>query len=177
VRDCTYTPRVDGGSWQPNPQPVSGMCLEVDRTMSQTSLPSSLPVSDLDDGGSEGPRLICPRCGADLSSDESFASARVCGFCGFHDRESARAAIQRLVDPGSFRERDLHLFSSDPLRFEDGTAYRDRLQALRSETGESDALVTGTARIGGHDIAIAALDFGFLGGSMGVVVGWASNET
>jgi acyl-CoA carboxylase subunit beta len=139
--------------------------------MSQTSLPSSLPVSDLDDGGSEGPRLICPRCGADLSSDESFASARVCGVCGFHDRESARAAIQRLADPGSFRERDLHLFSSDPLRFEDETAYRDRLEALRSETGESDALVTGTARIGGHDIAIAALDFGFLGGSMGVVVG------
>ena len=106
-----------------------------------------------------------------MTGDETYETARVCAACGFHDRESARAAIRRLVDPGTFRERDVNLVSSDPLHFEDETAYRDRLQTLKSETGESDALVSGTARINGLEIAIAALDFGFLGGSMGVVVG------
>ena len=122
-------------------------------------------------GAGENPAGLCPRCGADLAADAGFAAARVCAACGFHERESARAAILRLADPGSFRERDTHLVSNDPLRFEDETTYRARLAALKSETGESDALVTGTARLNGHEIAIAALDFGFLGGSMGVVVG------
>jgi len=76
-----------------------------------------------------------------------------------------------MADPESFHEHDRGLFSADPLRFEDETAYRDRIVQLRSETGESDALVSGIARLGGHEIAIAALDFTFLGGSMGVVVG------
>ncbi|MFN8592372.1 MAG: acetyl-CoA carboxylase carboxyltransferase subunit alpha/beta [Thermomicrobiales bacterium] len=113
----------------------------------------------------------CPRCGADLAADSEFPATRVCAACGFHERESARAAILRLVDPGTFRERDVNFVSRDPLHFADDRAYRDRLLDLKHETGESDALVTGTARLDEHDIAIAALDFGFLGGSMGVVVG------
>ncbi|MCC7022718.1 MAG: hypothetical protein IT338_07820 [Thermomicrobiales bacterium] len=106
-----------------------------------------------------------------MSDDSAFQQFRVCGACSFHERESARAAILRLVDEGSFREHDARLASTDPLRFEDDTAYRERLARLREATGESDALVTGIARLSGHEIAIAALDFGFLGGSMGVVVG------
>ena len=113
----------------------------------------------------------CSRCGASHAADPDFLETRVCANCGFHDRESARGAILRLVDKGSFREHDPGLASTDPLRFEDQTAYRDRLQLLRRETGESDAMITGYARLGGQEIAIAALDFGFLGGSMGVVVG------
>ena len=77
----------------------------------------------------------------------------------------------RLVDPDSFREHDAGLASTDPLRFADETTYRDRLLTLRNETGESDALVSGLARLNGHEVAIAVLDFAFLGGSMGVVVG------
>jgi acetyl-CoA carboxylase carboxyl transferase subunit beta len=77
----------------------------------------------------------------------------------------------RLIDPGSFREHDTGLTSTDPLHFKDETAYRERLLLLREETGEADALVSGFGRIGEYEVAIAALDFGFLGGSMGVVVG------
>lgn len=113
----------------------------------------------------------CARCGANVLQDVTFQSSRVCGSCGHHHRESARVVITRLVDAGSFRETDAGLSSTDPLKFEDDTAYRERLRLLRETTGESDALVTGFARLNGNDIAIAALDFGFLGGSMGVVVG------
>ncbi len=116
-------------------------------------------------------RIVCPKCATPLDTDEVFATFRVCPTCGRHERESARTAILRLTDPGSFREHDTGLVSTDPLRFEDDTLYRHRLLALREETGESDALVTGFARLGEQDIAIAALDFAFLGGSMGVVVG------
>ncbi len=113
----------------------------------------------------------CPRCAADLAHDESYATARVCATCGYHGRESARAVILRLIDSGTFREHDAKLASTDPLQFEDETRYWERLLSLKAQTGEPDALVSGTARLGGHEIAIAALDFGFLGGSMGVVVG------
>jgi acetyl-CoA carboxylase carboxyl transferase beta subunit/acetyl-CoA carboxylase carboxyl transferase alpha subunit len=113
----------------------------------------------------------CPKCGHVHDGDPVYGATRVCSQCGFHSRESARAAILRLADPESFHEHDRDLFSADPLRFEDETTYRDRIVQLRAETGESDALVSGFACLGGHDIAIAALDFTFLGGSMGVVVG------
>jgi acetyl-CoA carboxylase carboxyl transferase beta subunit/acetyl-CoA carboxylase carboxyl transferase alpha subunit len=113
----------------------------------------------------------CPRCGSLVAGDETTSQFRVCGACGYHYPESARTAIVRLVDGESFREHDPGLTSTDPLHFVDETAYRERLLALKAETGEADALVTGFARMHGHDVAIAALDFGFLGGSMGVVVG------
>jgi acyl-CoA carboxylase subunit beta len=113
----------------------------------------------------------CPRCGSVVGGTETHSEFRVCEACGYHHRESARAAIVRLVDVDSFREQDPGLTSTDPLRFVDETAYRERLLALKAETGEADALVSGVARLDGHEVAIAALDFGFLGGSMGVVVG------
>src|SRR5215204_5169793 len=119
-----------------------------------------------------GPRQAsCPRCGSVGTGDETTEQFRVCGVCGYHHPESARAAIVRLVDEDSFREQDPELASTDPLHFVDETAYRERLLALKAETGEADALVSGFARLHGHELAIAALDFGFLGGSMGVVVG------
>jgi acetyl-CoA carboxylase carboxyl transferase beta subunit/acetyl-CoA carboxylase carboxyl transferase alpha subunit len=117
------------------------------------------------------PDHLCTRCGASLTNDSLYQSLRVCQACGHHDRESARSAILRLADQGSFREHDTGLTSTDPLRFEDETAYRERLRLLAVETGETDALITGFARIGGYEVAVGALDFGFLGGSMGVVVG------
>ena len=146
--------------------------------MSTSTDSSSTPLADerhhasgpLPDGELQS-RIVCPKCATPLTDDKTYAAFRVCPTCGRHERESARAAILRLADPGSFRERDANLVSGDPLHFEDETAYRQRLLALRQETGESDALVTGFAKIGSHEIAIAALDFSFLGGSMGVVVG------
>ncbi len=116
-------------------------------------------------------REPCPRCGSDAAGDESISRFRVCDACDYHYLESARSAILRLVDADSFREQDPGLASTDPLRFVDETVYRERLLALKAETGEADALVSGIARLQGHEVAIAALDFAFLGGSMGVVVG------
>src|SRR5215217_722803 len=122
--------------------------------------------------GADAPQQVsCPRCGSVVAGDETINQFRVCGECGYHYRESARAAIVRLIDEGSFREQDLGLASTDPLRFVDETAYRERLLALKVETGEADALVSGFGMLNGHEVAIAALDSGFLGGSMGVVVG------
>jgi acetyl-CoA carboxylase carboxyl transferase subunit beta len=122
--------------------------------------------------GTDGPQQIpCPRCGSIATGEGPADTFRVCHVCGYHHRESARAAIVRLVDGDSFREQDSGLASTDPLHFVDETAYRERLLALKAETGEADALVSGFARLQGHEVAIAALDFGFLGGSMGVVVG------
>src|SRR4029079_16428840 len=101
---------------------------------------SSAPLESSDSSATdrEHGNRHCPRCKALLSADESSLSNRVCGACGYHDRESARAAILRLVDRDSFREQDTGLTSTDPLRFEDETIYSERLLRLREETGESD---------------------------------------
>lgn len=138
--------------------------------MGNTDETLTVPAQTPDERLPAAPPLTCARCGSPLA-DDAFQTYRVCSACGFHDRETARAAILRIVDPRSFREHDAGLVSTDPLHFEDDTAYRERLRRLRDETGESDALVTGVARIGEHEVAVAALDFAFLGGSMGVVVG------
>ena len=129
------------------------------------------PVEQPTRDAEESRGTSCPRCGSVVAGDETTDQFRVCGACGYHHPESARAAILRLVDEDSFREQDPELASTDPLRFVDETAYRERLLTLKAETGEADALVSGFARLDGHEVAIAALDFGFLGGSMGVVVG------
>jgi acyl-CoA carboxylase subunit beta len=136
----------------------------------QSDTTASQPVDNSGPGAAPQP-ATCPRCGSVASGDELADAFQVCRVCGYHHRESARAAIVRLVDKDSFREQDSGLASTDPLHFVDETAYRERLVALKAETGEADALVSGFARLQGHEVAIAALDFGFLGGSMGVVVG------
>jgi len=112
----------------------------------------------------------CSRCDAP-TGDGPLAAIGVCSACGYHERRSARATIAHVVDPGSFRETDARLASRDPLGFVDDMPYEERLQETRRKTGETDAIVTGTARIGGVEVVVAVLDFGFLGGSMGVVVG------
>lgn len=136
----------------------------------QVGATSSVP-HDAEATPSERVVIACAKCRQDVTSSAVYAQFRVCEHCGYHAAESARFTIERLVDSGTFEETDAGIVSTDPLRFQDETVYRDRLRELRIETGESDALVTGIARLGGTEIAIAALDFGFLGGSMGVVVG------
>src|SRR5215213_5788145 len=88
--------------------------------------------------------------------------------CEFHYPLSAPERIRLLTDTGSFQERDGGIFADDPLGFED---YRQRLQKARAKTGLDDAILSGTGAIGGRQVALAALDFRFIGGSMGSVVG------
>jgi len=113
----------------------------------------------------------CTSCGAEIGQEQPWLMLAVCPVCGHHERRSARAVIASLADPGSFRERDARLVSRDPLQFEDDQRYAERLEALQRQTGERDAIITGIMRIDGHPVSVAVLDFGFLGGSMGVVVG------
>ncbi len=118
------------------------------------------------------PGARCESCGAPLAGRPRYSRFQVCDECGHHDRLGARRRIETLVDQGSYQEIDPHLASRDPLDFADAdVSYADRLRELAERTGETDAIVTGTAAIRGHRIVVGVLDFGFLGGSMGVVVG------
>lgn len=116
---------------------------------------------------------ICPNCGTDLSQGSwpEFQRFRVCDNCGHHFHLGARDRIHQLVDAGTFHEANRSLVSVDPLSFSDRLPYRQRLEEARKRTGVSEAVVTGTCRIGGSQCVLAVLDFQFLGGSMGSVVG------
>jgi acetyl-CoA carboxylase carboxyl transferase subunit beta len=113
----------------------------------------------------------CPGCGEQIFTRQLERSQRVCPGCGHHYRMSIGERIDLLLDEGSFEERDAGLESLDPLSFEDQQRYPDRIEAARLKTGLREAAVWGTGRIEGRQVAIAILDFRFMGGSMGSVVG------
>ena len=113
----------------------------------------------------------CPGCSEMLFNKHLDKALRVCPSCGHHFRISAPTRLAQLVDPGSFRERDAGLVSRDPLGFVDGKPYPDRITGAQTATGRKDAAMWGFARFGGRWVAICALDFTFMGGSMGSVVG------
>jgi acetyl-CoA carboxylase carboxyl transferase beta subunit/acetyl-CoA carboxylase carboxyl transferase alpha subunit len=113
----------------------------------------------------------CPTCSTMLFNKQLEKNLRVCTTCGHHFRLSAEARIGHLLDPGTWTERDPGLQSVDALGFVDQKPYPDRLAAAQLATGMRDAAVWGTGAIGGHEIAICVMDFGFMGGSMGAVVG------
>ncbi len=113
----------------------------------------------------------CPTCEAMLFNKQLDKAMRVCTTCGHHFRLSAAARLEQLLDPGSWAERDAGLQSVDRLGFVDQKPYPDRLAAAQTATGMRDAAVWGTATMGGIPVAIAVMDFGFMGGSMGAVVG------
>ncbi|HEX5500653.1 MAG TPA: acetyl-CoA carboxylase carboxyltransferase subunit alpha/beta, partial [Thermomicrobiales bacterium] len=117
------------------------------------------------------PEQSCPVCHALLAGAPLYQRHRVCDVCGHHERRGARASIVALVDADSFHETDALLGSADPLGFRGDRTYVEQLADARRRTGEADAIVAGDGAIGGHPVAIVALDFRFLGGSMGVVVG------
>ena len=113
----------------------------------------------------------CPRCGEMLYNKQLERNLRVCTKCGHHFRLRADARLRLLLDPDSFEERDAGLQSTDPLGFVDLKPYPDRLVAARIASGLRDAAVWGTGRIDGQPVAICVMDFAFIGGSMGSVVG------
>jgi acetyl-CoA carboxylase carboxyl transferase subunit beta len=113
----------------------------------------------------------CPSCGEMLFNKQLDKVLRVCPSCGHHFRLSAEARLGLLLDHGSFAERDSGLESEDPLGFVDHKTYPDRVAAAQLATGMRDAAVWGTGAIDGKPVAICVMDFGFMGGSMGAVVG------
>ena len=137
-----------------------------DKNRSET--PVTMVRTERPDGDDLG---ACRQCGASLNDDEQYRRYRVCSNCGYHDTLGAPQRIELLVDAGSFEEFNRHLVSVDPLVFADRLPYRERVLEAREHTGLTEAAVTGTARIAGHEVILAVLDFRFLGGSMGSVVG------
>jgi acyl-CoA carboxylase subunit beta len=113
----------------------------------------------------------CPTCATMLFNKQLEKNLRVCTTCGHHFRLSAGARLDQLLDPGSWSERDPGLQSVDALGFVDQKPYPDRLSAAQLATGMRDAAVWGTGAIGGTQLATCVMDFGFMGGSMGAVVG------
>jgi acetyl-CoA carboxylase carboxyl transferase subunit beta len=113
----------------------------------------------------------CPGCGSHYRDEELQQTLRVCPQCGHHFRVGARERIEQLVDTASFVESDADLRSADPLQFFDLRPYAERLVEAEMETGLGDAIVCGTGEIEGNACGLAVMDFDFMGGSMGSVVG------
>ncbi|MBT9165856.1 MAG: Acetyl-coenzyme A carboxylase carboxyl transferase subunit alpha [Chloroflexi bacterium] len=113
----------------------------------------------------------CFSCGSDLSRSELYQHYRVCQVCRFHHSLSAWERIYLLVDPGSFQGLDRAAGAAEPARLLRNVAYQQRIREAQERTGLSEAVVTGICTIGGNPAVLAVLDFGFLGGNMGLVVG------
>jgi acetyl-CoA carboxylase carboxyl transferase subunit beta len=113
----------------------------------------------------------CPACASLLYGRRLQRALWVCPECDHHLRLPARERIAQLADQGSFTTFDLPLLAPDPLRFHDSRPYVERLGAAAEQSGESEGLVAGTARVGGHEVVLAVMSFDFLGGSMGREVG------
>ncbi len=119
----------------------------------------------------EGLWVKCESCKEIIYRKEVERNLKVCPKCNYHFRISARERISILTDNGSFHEIEKELESNDPLSFRDQKPYRDRLRELREKTGLYDAAVAGRALIKNHPVYLIVLDFSFMGGSMGSVVG------
>jgi acetyl-CoA carboxylase carboxyl transferase subunit beta len=113
----------------------------------------------------------CPSCEEMLFNKQLDKVLRVCPNCGHHFRLSAEARLELLLDRATFAERDEGLQSVDPLGFVDQKTYPERIAAAQAATGMRDAAVWGLGRIDGRPVAICVMDFAFMGGSMGAVVG------
>jgi acetyl-CoA carboxylase carboxyl transferase beta subunit len=113
----------------------------------------------------------CPSCHSHYRDDELEQLLWVCGQCGHHFAMRSRARIAALADDGSFFEEAADLHSEDPLGFFDLRPYTERLAEAEMSTGLTDAMVIGQATLDGRQCELAVMDFAFMGGSMGSVVG------
>ena len=113
----------------------------------------------------------CPSCGSHYRDDELERHLNVCPHCGHHFPVRARTRIAQLADGGSFSEEAAELRSDDPLGFFDLRPYTERLAEAEVATGLGEAIVIGQATLEGNSMELAVMDFAFMGGSMGRVVG------
>jgi acetyl-CoA carboxylase carboxyl transferase subunit beta len=118
----------------------------------------------------EGLWVKCPSCSQIIYNKDLAASLSVCTKCAHHFRFSAAERLAMLFD-GAWDEHDRGLQSTDPLHFNDTKPYRTRLETTIAATGMNDAVITATGDIHGSRCSVAAMEYGFIGGSMGVVVG------
>ncbi|MCC2643532.1 MAG: accD [Nitrospira sp.] len=119
----------------------------------------------------EGMWLKCNHCREIVYRKEVDRNNKVCPKCDYHFPISVIDRINLLVDLGTFKEWDAELEPQDPLEFHDTRSYKDRIKAQQEKTGRKDAMVIGQGAINGRKVALCVFDFGFMGGSMGSVVG------
>ncbi|MBD2664960.1 acetyl-coenzyme A carboxylase carboxyl transferase subunit beta [Richelia sinica FACHB-800] len=113
----------------------------------------------------------CPKCGVLSYAKDLRANQMVCVECGHHNRVDSDERIRQLIDANTWKPIDEHLRPTDPLQFRDRKPYSDRLRETQDKLGLIDAVKTGLGQINGWPIALGVMDFRFMGGSMGSVVG------
>ena len=113
----------------------------------------------------------CVHCDSQILKTELEDNMMVCPHCDYHFRINARSRISQLFDVGSFEELFKGVKPTDPLNFVDTESYAERLKKAHDKTGLDEAVITGLAKIDGHKIAVAVMDFDYMGGSLGSVVG------
>ncbi|HEU5342504.1 acetyl-CoA carboxylase, carboxyltransferase subunit beta [Edaphobacter sp.] len=118
----------------------------------------------------EGLWVRCEGCREVIFKADLEANLRVCPKCGHHFRIDARSRIENLLDPG-YELVDLDLVSTDPLDFTDLKPYKKRLHEARKKTGLNDAIINAIGKIGPHEVVLSVMEYNFIGGSMGSVVG------
>jgi acetyl-CoA carboxylase carboxyl transferase subunit beta len=119
----------------------------------------------------EGLWYKCPKCQTVVTHEDHMRNFFVCERCSFHERLDSEQYFQLFFDEGKYREMDKKLASGDPLNFEDTKKYTDRLKSTQKKTGLTDAIRTAYGEIDGQKTVIACMDFQFIGGSMGSVIG------
>ena len=119
----------------------------------------------------EGLWYKCPKCKVVVSSADHQENLWVCHHCNHHERVNSNEYFSILFDNNKFVELDANMSSGDPLKFEDTKKYTDRLKTTTKKTGIKDAVTTAYGKLNGMDITIACMNFNFIGGSMGSVVG------
>lgn len=113
----------------------------------------------------------CPKCGVMAYTKDLQSNQMVCLDCGHHLRVYSDERIDQLIDPNTWTPLNEHLLPTDPLKFRDRKQYGDRLRETQAKTGLTDAISTGIGQLDGLKIALGIMDFRFMGGSMGSVVG------
>jgi acetyl-CoA carboxylase carboxyl transferase subunit beta len=118
----------------------------------------------------EGLWVKCPGCRQPIYKADLDANLRVCPKCQYHFKIGARERIDNLLEPG-YELTDAGLRSTDPLNFTDVKPYKQRLQTAQEQTGLDDAILNAVGRLGTHEVVLSAMEYSFIGGSMGAVVG------
>jgi acetyl-CoA carboxylase carboxyl transferase subunit beta len=118
----------------------------------------------------EGLWTKCDGCKQVVWKAEIAGNLNVCPKCGYHYKIDARRRIDSLLEPG-YKLVDLELKSTDPLEFKDTKSYKSRLKQAREKTGLNDAIINATGNLGRHAVVLSVMEYAFIGGSMGAVVG------
>jgi acetyl-CoA carboxylase carboxyl transferase subunit beta len=119
----------------------------------------------------EGLFSKCNSCLKYIWKKDLDSSEKVCPNCGYHFKINARERLEMLLDDHRFQALDDQIISSDPLKFADREPYAQKLASAQKTTGLNDAVINGLGTLGGHPVLVSAMEYGFIGGSMGSVVG------